>query len=204
MSTYLIDYENTQNLLGIENLTETDVVIIFYSKNANTLNFPTHIALKQAKATIAYKNVEVGGNNALDFQLSSYLGFLINQNLQNTYYIISKDKGYKNLVSFWKKEANVEIKVVANLTGNLIPEEVSTDKPQTEAQNNSANLENDLKISSLKLEQTQIKKVCEIVKQYKQVSTINNNLQKHFKDNAKVKEIMKILKPYLKDKKGSI
>ena len=204
MATYLIDYENTQNLSGIEKLTEDDFVVIFYSKNANMLNFPTHIALKQAKATIEYKNVEVGGSNALDFQLSSYLGFLINQNSQELYYIVTKDKGYKNLVSFWKSEANVEINVVADLTGKIITEEVSTAKQSTETQNNRINLENDLNNSPLKLNQTQIKKICEIVKQYKQISTINNNLQKYFKDNKKVKEIMKTLKPYLKDKKGSI
>ncbi len=35
MAIYLIDYDNTKNLLGISNLTADDRVVIFYSSKAN-------------------------------------------------------------------------------------------------------------------------------------------------------------------------
>lgn len=42
MAIYLVDYENTQNLLGINNLFENDYVVIFYSQKASSLSFEAH------------------------------------------------------------------------------------------------------------------------------------------------------------------
>lgn len=106
MATYMIDYENvkTGGLNGISRLTEADRVIIFYSENANRITFDLHKRLMECKASIEYREVLVGGHNALDFQLVTYLGFLIAQNKDGQYLIISNDRGFEYVVNFWRKD----------------------------------------------------------------------------------------------------
>lgn len=106
MAVYMIDYENvkTGGLNGISRLTDTDRVIIFYSENANRLTFDLHQRLMASTAQIEYREVSVGGHNALDFQLVTYLGFLIAQNPNGQYLIISNDRGFEYVVNFWRKD----------------------------------------------------------------------------------------------------
>lgn len=118
MSIYLVDYENYKNLVGISVLSENDRVVIFYSIKANTLSFESHKDILNSKARIEYKLVEVGGQNALDFQLSSYLGSLIGVDVDsnNKYYIVSKDKGFGYVATFWKNERNLDIEIIRDLS----------------------------------------------------------------------------------------
>ena len=185
---YLIDYENVNELTGVATLTEKDSVFIFFTKSANTLTFDEHLEIQQSRAKIECKNV-VTGNNALDFQLSSYLGFLIGKGFTD-FTIISKDTGFKCLQDFWSKEQHITILQKPSFAN----EEAPAKQPSTD-------LEKALKTPSLKLKSEEIKKIISIVNQYKTKQTINSNLQKYFKDNDKVGEIYKILKPFLKDKK---
>lgn len=106
MAVYMIDYENvkTGGLNGISRLTDTDRVIIFYSENANRLTFDLHQRLMASTAKIEYREVSVGGHNALDFQLVTYLGFLIAQDPGGQYLIISNDRGFEYVVNFWRKD----------------------------------------------------------------------------------------------------
>lgn len=53
----------------------------------------------------------IKGHNALDFQLTSYLGLLIDRassTEQTNFYIVSKDKGYTCLNDFWQQEQEIE------------------------------------------------------------------------------------------------
>ena len=77
MSVFLVDYENTHSLSGIATLSKDDKVVIFYSQNANSLTFDTHKRIMESPATVEYKYVGTGSQNALDFQLSTYLGYLV-------------------------------------------------------------------------------------------------------------------------------
>lgn len=106
MATYMIDYENvkTGGLNGISRLTSSDRVIIFYSENANRLTFDLHQRLMSSPAKIEYREVSVGGHNALDFQLVTYLGFLIAGDRDGQYMIISNDRGFEYVVNFWRKD----------------------------------------------------------------------------------------------------
>ncbi|MCH5183980.1 MAG: hypothetical protein J1E00_07375 [Oscillospiraceae bacterium] len=106
MAVYMIDYENvkTGGLNGISRLTDADRVIIFYSENANRLTFDLHQRLMASTAKIEYREVSVGGHNALDFQLVTYLGFLIAQEPDGQYLIISNDRGFEYVVNFWRKD----------------------------------------------------------------------------------------------------
>ena len=104
MNYYLIDYENTgeTGLNGIDKLDENSLVVIFYSVNNGRISFEMHQKLMEAKARIKYVKVALGAKNALDFQLSSYLGYLISQNQGDTFCIISRDNGYNAVIRFWE------------------------------------------------------------------------------------------------------
>ncbi|MBR1863861.1 MAG: hypothetical protein IJ806_07240 [Ruminococcus sp.] len=103
MKVYLVDFENVKSkgLTGINNLTEYDRVIIFYSENADTISFEMHQKVMMSKADVEYFKVHVGGKNALDFQLSTLLGYLVGSKAYTHLFIISNDKSFDFLHDFW-------------------------------------------------------------------------------------------------------
>ncbi len=103
MKAYLIDFENVKSkgLTGIELLSPEDKVIIFYSENSDTISFEMHRKVMTSVADIEYLKVRVGGKNALDFQLSTLLGYLLAKELYSHIFIISGDKGFDKLHDFW-------------------------------------------------------------------------------------------------------
>lgn len=135
MNYYLVDYENvnSQGLEGISSLTNNDTVIIFYSENADTMTFGLHLKLNETAAAVQYQCVDVGQKNALDFQLSSYLGFLICDNLNRgdcKYYIVTNDHGFSCLSNYWKK-INVNVDLICTLSGsscNTVPQKALKDE----------------------------------------------------------------------------
>ena len=82
--------------------------MIFYSNNADTLTFEAMDMIMSSKAQIRKFKIARGGQNALDFQLSSYLGFLIHENLNPYFYIISRDNGFHYVIDFWKRTFHYE------------------------------------------------------------------------------------------------
>lgn len=101
---YLIDFENvaSEGLSGITFLSEDDQVIIFYSNNSNRLSMKMHILIGKSVCKLSYFEVTVGGKNALDHQISTWLGYLVGTNAaERNYYIVSRDMGYKHVAHFW-------------------------------------------------------------------------------------------------------
>lgn len=103
MKIYLIDFENVKSkgLDGIDKLQETDSVIIFFSENSDTLSFEMHQKVLSSKADIEYFKVSVGGKNALDFQLSTLLGYMVAKEIYSHIFVISNDRGFDFLHAFW-------------------------------------------------------------------------------------------------------
>ena len=118
MAIYLVDYENTHYLGGISGLSENDTVVVFYTQNSSSLSFDAHKEILQAQAKILYKYVDTGGKNALDFQLSTYLGCLVGEKQadRQQLYIVSKDKGFYYVSRFWEREKGIRVTVVPSLT----------------------------------------------------------------------------------------
>ena len=81
MNCFLIDFENVKStgLKGIEHLIESDDVYIFYSEYANTITFDVHHKINKSHANLKFFKSGIVAKNALDFQLISYLGYLIAQ-----------------------------------------------------------------------------------------------------------------------------
>ncbi len=105
MDIFLIDFENvkSEGLNGILNLAKTDLVCVFWSLKEDKLKIETAEQLMRCQVPVHFYKADVGGKNALDHQLSSYLGYLIGQGTEANYYIVSNDKGYRFLADFWKR-----------------------------------------------------------------------------------------------------
>ena len=120
MTYYLIDFENVKSrgMEGVELLTEEDTVCIFYSDNADSMTFDLHRKLNETKANIIYHKVAVGTKNALDFQLATYLGYLIceqqREGIHPNYFIVTKDNGFTSLMVYWKAQG-VPVRIIRNL-----------------------------------------------------------------------------------------
>ncbi|MDO4793039.1 MAG: PIN domain-containing protein [Filifactor alocis] len=193
MNYYLVDYENvkTQGLNGVNKLPKEDIVCIFYSDNADSLTFGLHRRLNESKATILFQRVEVGQKNALDFQLSSYLGYIIHENADEPYdyYVVTQDKGYESLVNYWKRR-KINVSLVVNV-----------------AKQSDQAIQNDLekKVAELLKDKSDAPVVAKMIQSYKTKMGLNNALMKKFpsKDHKKSSEIYTAIKPLISDKKGN-
>ena len=123
---YLVDFENVSSagISGIQRLTKDDKVYIFYTVNASNMSFAAHLNLLSSPAEIIYYNVSSGGKNALDFQLSSFLGYLISKGEEKSFCIISNDRGFEYVRAFWERSglaAGVSINGAPSINRSLIP-----------------------------------------------------------------------------------
>ena len=136
MAYYLIDFENVKSrgMEGVELLAEEDTVCIFYSDNADSMTFDLHRKLNETKAQIIYHKVAVGTKNALDFQLATYLGYLIceqqREGIHPNYYIVTKDNGFTSLMVYWKAQG-VPVRIVRNLLWGKNPAEQNLTAEET-------------------------------------------------------------------------
>lgn len=107
MACFFIDYENlggtALECIAAAKLKKSDEIVIFYSKNASKMSFEFHEKLENIKTKKTYILVDADVPNALDFQLSSYLGACVQNNPAQKYYIISKDRGFDCVCRFWQR-----------------------------------------------------------------------------------------------------
>ena len=105
MINYMIDSEN----IGItwipylkENIKKSDRVFLFYTDKSPSIpcNELKTLASFISQIQTIYCHNETA--NALDFQLCSYLGYLIRGGSKSFYCILTNDKGFDAAVSFWK------------------------------------------------------------------------------------------------------
>lgn len=127
----------------------------------------------------------------MDFQLSSYLGYLIAKNPEDKYYIVSKDKGYDVLCLFWQKfkNLNIQLSLVSDLS--LMNEKEEKRKLIDLIQSSLV----EFKDSNLNQE------VFTIIEKYKTKQGIYNALIKSY-ESKKGGDIYRKIKPLLVDKKG--
>lgn len=210
MNYFLVDYENVKvaGFDGVVSLTENDVVVIFYSVNADNLTFGLHRRMNESKAEFRFQKVSVGEKNALDFQLCSYLGYLIRDTMtcEDTeekckYYIVSNDRGYSVLSEYWKQHGT-DVVIVRNLAKAppKIAEKVNCASNSPGANNGIGELEK--KLQAVLPDKADASDVAEIITHYKTKQGVNNGLTKKFPTH-KVGPIYKAIKSLIADKKGS-
>ena len=207
MDYFLIDYENVNvsGFNGLSSLTENDTIVLFYSENADTLTFGLHKRINEAKATIQFQKVSVKTKNALDFQLCSYLGFLIrdkmnNEAEKNNYYIVSNDQGYSILPDYWKKRG-IDVVVVSNLKKESVTINQPVKQSVSISQPDSNISEMEMKLKTVLTTKEDIAEAVRIVNTSKTKVEVNNNLCKKFQ--SKGGSIYKAIKSLIADKKSS-
>lgn len=106
MDYYLIDLENVrrQGLMGADLLGTNDTIVIFYSNVANSIRAIDRERIEQGSAKVEIRSVNVHTKNALDFELSIYVGILISSVFPEHIYIISEDNGYKAVLDGGNRE----------------------------------------------------------------------------------------------------
>ncbi|MCI7351850.1 MAG: PIN domain-containing protein [Ruminococcus sp.] len=102
MKCFLVDYENVNSagLVGINKIDKDDLVMIFYSDNANTVTFATMDLIRKSPADIRRYKLKQTSANAADFQICTYLGYLMGMSDATDIFIISRDKGYMSSLEF--------------------------------------------------------------------------------------------------------
>ena len=102
MRTYLIDFENTKStgLKGIDKLEVGDIVYLFYSNNVDSITMEAHMNIVESKAEFKPIKLDKPGKNALDFQLVTFMGYLIGSKHSGEYYIVSRDYGFQYALNF--------------------------------------------------------------------------------------------------------
>ena len=204
MNYYFIDYENVHadGFAGVENLGENDVICVMYTEQSKAFSLELVEKIARQHAKLESYKAGTGAKNSLDFQLASYLG-----------YMIAKCEGG---VDFWA-ERNVTVKRIPNFMGEekepkaAVPEEVIEEepkakaKPKTKAKSKVSDSNKATKEELLQYltEEEYTDKILEIFNSYKTRVAINNGLSKEFRDSQKSSAIYKKLKVLLKEKQKS-
>lgn len=222
MAIYLIDYENvnTDGLNGISRLSAEDTVVIFYSEKADRMTFGLHRRLMESKAVIDCKKVDVGGSNALDFQLCSFLGYLIAQGKQTQFCIVSNDRGYEHVVGFWSRQ-KIDVRLIGEISSRTkdaapapatpavapvvekkpVPERKAEKRQEKPRPTPVAVKAVSQTLLELLPEAAEAELVEGFIEKYKTKQGLNNALVRKF-GNARGGELYQKLKPLITDKKG--
>lgn len=187
MAIYLIDFENVHSdgLKGIEQLAENDVCYVFYSEHAGVLTFNIHKKIIESRAKIYYVEAQVGMKNALDFQLVSYLGYMIRENQEASYCVISNDRAFALVADFWKKKG-VDVASAVSLAAAVRLKE----NEKTTSQ-----------LASLIPDKEEREFVAKCIEELSTKQGINNRIAKKY-GTTRAGEIYKLIKPLIADKKG--
>lgn len=121
MRLFLIDYENVNSagLHGIGQIDRHDRVILFYSHEADTLSFEIMDEMMAANMLPERVCLEHTGKNALDFQLVTFLGYLVAKDKADEYYIISRDAGYQAAILFCREYLGVKVQLKSSIRAAL-------------------------------------------------------------------------------------
>lgn len=101
---YLVDSENVGDVWVplLAATREEDLVLIFYTQKSPHMNYETLRLLKETqKEPVFVKCFE--GNNALDFQLVTELGYRLREDKNCDFVIISNDTGYDAVTRYWNE-----------------------------------------------------------------------------------------------------
>lgn len=105
MTYYFVDYENvhSEGIVDCSELEQGDIVYVFYTEQAKNITLDILEQFTRRGIRLELDKAGTGAKNALDFQLSSYLGYVIARHETEPlrYVIVSKDTGFDRLVQFW-------------------------------------------------------------------------------------------------------
>ena len=100
---YFIDSENVGDnwIVLLDTVAEEDEILVFYTAKSPHMNYKNLITLKQSPKDVTFIEC-CEGNNALDFQLCTELGYQVHDIGDNEFIIVTNDTGYDAVVKYWK------------------------------------------------------------------------------------------------------
>ena len=100
---YFIDSENVgDNWISLlDTVAEEDEILVFYTAKSPHMNYNNLITLKQSPKDVTFVEC-CEGNNALDFQLCTELGYQVHDINDEEFIIVTNDTGYDAVVKYWK------------------------------------------------------------------------------------------------------
>lgn len=189
---YLIDYENiiaTSDIISvIEEIPNVCIVFIFYSDASKNIPIEALEILRKKQITFLFNKAIIGTKNALDFQLSSYLGYLIHETKEQDaqYFIVSNDKGYDCLSEFYEREG-ISVNRMATLGNQSMLNAIVPSTSKEEICRYIGRVD-------------EADYIRQIFNESHSKLQINNSLMTYFKDGKRVKEIFNDLKPLMREK----
>ncbi len=131
---YFIDSENVgDNWISLlDAITSEDELIVFFTQKSPHMNYKNVILLKQCDKKITFIEC-CEGNNALDFQLCTELGYRMHELMDEEFIIVSNDTGFDAIIKYWKQR-NKPIKRITSKSCNTIeiPEQLSLSNTSTD------------------------------------------------------------------------
>ena len=102
---FLIDSENVGDawISLLPAVEETDRVIVFYTEHSPHMSYKNLIILKDSTCDVSFVKC-FEGQNALDFQLCTELGWLIRDNDKHEFVIVTNDNGFDVCARYWSKK----------------------------------------------------------------------------------------------------
>ena len=127
--TYLIDSENVGDSwieLLVQEEDENSTFLVFYTSKSPRVDYEHILALMWCKKLPTFIPC-FEGNNGLDFQLVSYLGYLLHEEAPDEMIIVSKDTGFDAAVKFWKQRGQKVIRKTPDVLLKTAKKEESSD-----------------------------------------------------------------------------
>lgn len=125
---YFIDSENVGDLWIslLHSITNEDELLVFYTSKSPHMNYKNVILLKQSDKNISFIEC-YEGNNALDFQLSTELGYRMHEMTEGEFVIVSNDTGFDAVIKYWSKLG----KSIRRITGKACSNMASLSTPES-------------------------------------------------------------------------
>lgn len=212
MNYYFIDYENVHadGFIGIENLGEDDTICVMYTEQSKAFSLELVEKIARQRVKLESYKAGTGAKNSLDFQLASYLGYMIakSEGTADCFYIVSRDTGFNHLVDFWAARGT-SVTRIANFMGDEktpkapVAAEEPKPKAKTKSKVSDSNKATREELLQYLTEEEYSDRILEIFNSYKTKVAINNGLSKEFRDSQKSSAIYKKLKTLLKEKQKS-
>ena len=101
---YYVDSENVGDnwVKLLQTVDKEDVFIVFYTDKSPNMKYENLIIVREAKNMIQFEKC-YKGPNALDFQLTTQIGYdICNNTAEIEYVIVSNDAGFDAVVRYWK------------------------------------------------------------------------------------------------------
>ena len=116
---FVVDTENTNNFSFINKfkVNKNDNIVLFFSNNSKSITIQTFDEILKCGAKILTQNVNVGGKNALDFQL---VAFITEKTIRGNFseiHVISNDTGFNYAIDYINNcyEGNINLEIIQNV-----------------------------------------------------------------------------------------